>query len=171
VPSEIATLSFEESEPTMSSQEFAYFLYLFRAAYGAALQIVPWQGITPEMVAADPAQHSRRFYESILRGSFSGDSVDKWFSEDLGEAELLIRKINKESPLIIWWDATIMTALVLAVILAGGEVDLAKGRFKLKSLGHAIKELREALSPGFGKSTSHTPSSQHSHKKGQSTKR
>jgi hypothetical protein len=141
VPSETASLIFEESESAISSQELAHFLYLFRAAYGAAFQNLPWDGVTAEMVLADP----RRYHMELLK--YTAGNVlylDECFNADLGERELFVTKINKESPLMIWWTG-VMTVLVFAVILSGGEVDLPRGKFKLRSLGKGIKDLLDAF--------------------------
>jgi hypothetical protein len=111
---------------------------------------VPWRGITAEMVATNASEYVREFYK---RTSLWGLKPLKWFRDELGDEELVVTKVSKESPLTIWWEA-VSTALVSAMIISGGEVDLVRGKFKLKSLGQGVKELKNALSPPRSRSPS-----------------
>ena len=59
---------------------------------------------------------------------------------------LQIQRLSYASPLEIWFYG-ISGALVAATVLAGGEIDILRGKAKLgMSLGRAIGELRQALS-------------------------
>ena len=73
------------------------------------------------------------------------------------ESPLVITKIRKSSPLTIWFEA-MATALVAAVIISGGEVDLIKGKFKVHSLGDGLKKLRDAFAVSSTRPSKKRPS-------------
>jgi len=98
------------------------FFILFRAAYGAAVDDMPWRELRAETLLADRSKYVQEFYGKMCSRR---PDVEELFHYDLGDRELLFTKVIKESPLVFWWEA-VSTALTFAVILSGGEVDLAQ---------------------------------------------
>ena len=137
-------LLFEGSDEPLDSLEFVSFLHLFRVAYVHSLDVVS------NHTAAEVVEHKPLFIEDFSKGFRVPDSsknskkIFELFHTDLGAEELRFATINKSSPLEISC-ICVVSALTLAVILSGGEVELKGFRFKLRPLGVGIKSLRTAL--------------------------
>jgi hypothetical protein len=91
--------------------------------------------------------------EVMQRGLWKTDAVRDYTEtgifpysalKDLQDRDLYVRSISMQSPLEICV-AGALCALVLAVIISGGEVDLRNLKFKMPSIGHGIREIRSAL--------------------------
>ncbi len=138
------TVYFEESDAPLDSWEFAEFLYLFRAAYSRSLDIVG----SNEKEVLDNAEK----YHEVFSESFAVEMPEKVITElfhtDRGGAELRLNSINKSSPLEIAFIA-VVPALVLAVIVSGGKIDININRVghikcTLPPLATTIENLRKA---------------------------
>ena len=118
--------------------ELTEFMHLFRG----------WYLFAAERFGADVSPESLvQNLEEVLDVVDEEELEEVFFRldrEDVHEKDLQITRINKESPLIIW-ALGILTAATFAAILSGGEVDISRGRFKLKPLGEGIKKLRSAF--------------------------
>lgn len=142
------TLSFQIVEKLHWS-ELQNFMELFELVYRTALpatsilsdtQLVD-ESINPELVSEVQSQF--RIAAINLHGL---SSKKPWVPE---EGKLEIRKISFNSPLefIVYG---VVPALVVSIIISGGKIDLAKGKFEVKSLGSGLKKLREAASLRLG---------------------
>ena len=140
------TLIFQETDDPVSSQDFARYVYLLRAAYAHSLRITPSD--------ENEVLNLQSKYIDSFKARFALENpdvaVEELFSTELGELELKFVTINKSSPLVITC-VCVVSALTLAVIVSGGKVDVdwkGKVKFTLPPLGTGIKSLLEA----FGKS-------------------
>lgn len=68
------------------------------------------------------------------------------FRKDLGNDNILLDKILKESPLEIWFYG-LLTVLVISFIITGGKLELSPNKIKVEvpSLAVGLKKLREFL--------------------------
>ena len=138
------TLIFEGTDEPLDSLEFVSFLHLFRVAYVHSLDVVSTH------TSAEVVEHKPLFIDDFSKGfrvpdaSKNGRKIFELFHTDLGAQELRFVTINKSSPLEISC-VGVVSALTLAVILSGGEVELGDFKFKLRPLGAGIKSLRTAL--------------------------
>jgi hypothetical protein len=149
------TLLFEDTDQPLSSREFISFLRLFRVIYAGSLEVVG--NASPEQVLL-----ARKRYTDLIQNKLHGPFVSReaeLFQKDLGGEELQFVRITKSSPLEIGC-VCVVSALTLAVILSGGEVDLKGLKFKLRPLGVGIKSLRTALAPQLKKRTVNKKNSQ-----------
>ncbi len=126
----------DPGEPLKAS-ELGEFLTLFGNIYALAADL-------PEN--RNPAALSREFYLAQLSATVDGD-VDKQPSE-----QLVIQRIRKASPLTIWFEG-IVTLVIVAAILSGGEVKVAGFSCKLNSLGDGLKKLKAVFAdqPGLAR--------------------
>jgi hypothetical protein len=170
------TLFFEGTDGPIESGEFIEFLDLFRDTYNQCLDIVGKRApeqverdaslLMKKMSRhsseiklkfghyVNPSEYAFQEYQALhvkkrsLRKSMpkkiTFSSIDDPEITGVIE-ELRFIRIEKASPLRI--DCTcVVSALVLAVIISGGKVDLAVLKFTIKPLGEGIKSLRAALS-------------------------
>jgi|GEM_PF-3999656 len=133
-----------DSNEVITAVNLAEFLYFFSAVYGAATKL---NELPAERIIARRHDFARDF-SAFLHSEYSAAGVGTLISESLGEQQLIITKVKKESPLEFWFMG-VSSALVIAVVLSGGEVDLLKGKFKLPALGEGVRKLKQA----FGLST------------------
>jgi hypothetical protein len=126
---------------SLRADELAEFLTLFDKAYALGVSL-------PEGVFGVTGQSPDRLY---LVGQFSR-YMRSGTPSDGRASPLVITKMQKLSPLTIWFEA-VTSVLVAAVIISGGEVDLLKGKFKVHSLGDGLKKLRDL----FGGSATRPP--------------
>jgi hypothetical protein len=117
----------------LRTDEFAEFLALFDKTYAFALSLPEGSS---ERFSAPVAREP--LVEELMRHSQAHEDSNE------RESQLVIAKIRKSSPLTLWFEA-MATAMVAAVIISGGEVDLMRGKFKIHSLGEGLKKLREAF--------------------------
>ena len=137
-------LSFADEVPKLKMNEFSNFLYYFRVTYAIACEFLgEFKELKPEQLLGDTSEIEKKFREYLLNFS-QPYARTKYFLGDMGDAELLITRISKDSPIMIWI-VGLVTALVMAVIIAGGEVDLRSLKFKLNPLGEGLTKLREAF--------------------------
>ena len=127
-------IGFVGEMPKLRMNELSNFFYYLRVTYAIAYEFL--SNFEEERILRDPKLIEGKFREHLL-GYRTQYTRSKYFLGDLGEVELLITKIRKESPFEIWVMGQI-TALVLAVIIAGGTVDLKNMKFTLNPLGDGL---------------------------------
>ena len=136
-------LVFPDRTP-VEAADLGDFLFLFRAAYAAALPI-----------GDDTALRKLRDNQDSIEARFrrklnklNASELDNLFSKHLGDKAPFPQRISHESPLVIVISGAIV-ALTLAVILSGGkikiDVTLAKVEAEIPAIGEGIMKLRQAL--------------------------
>ena len=139
----LTSFEFEERE-SLSSKELSEYLHYLRMLYGALLELFPEEENIDNIIS------NWEIYEieiSKICEEFSPDEIEaKFYERDLEENELLIAKIQKESPVTIVFLGVICIVTIAAVI-SGGELN-AKGlglevSFKLPPIGEGLKKLKE----------------------------
>ena len=137
-------LIFEASDAPLDSFEFISFLHLFRAAYARSLEVAGQDA--PDEIVKQKQHYAELFGKEFNSPGISQNAtkVSERFYSNLGTSELNFVRINKSSPLEIGC-ICVVSALTLAVIVSGGEVDIKGLKFKLRPLGVGIKNLRAAL--------------------------
>jgi hypothetical protein len=136
-------LIFVEDKQPLTAGDFSQFLALFNEAYEASLGLLGDDGLKER--TGGPPYADRGFYLDALRVRLRRDlTTGNKRIRTAQLPQLVIQRIRKSSPLVIWF-AGLTTALVIAVILAGGEVDLVRGRFKVHALGDGLRKLREVF--------------------------
>jgi hypothetical protein len=137
------TLSFKDLKQ-IEIAELGHFLFLFRGAYAAALPIV--RSDTVRRILADSDSFQSRLVSTLHKLDVT--AVDKLFSKNLGKNASFTRSIVHRNPLEIIL-AGVASALVLAVILSGGRIniDLKSGKIEadLPPIADGIQKLREVL--------------------------
>lgn len=132
----------ETAPGPISVYEFSHFLYLFRAAYAGAVDLMsklhrPFFGTEgPEF---------ERFLE-MLRASlpaYDSRQIVHLASKPVPE-DLTLLEISRRNPLGLEFGG-IPVALVAAVILSGGSLKLGPISVKLPPLGTGIAALRDAF--------------------------
>ncbi len=171
--SEKCSLRFEDPGSPDASQ-IAEFLFLFRGIYAAAVNLIEIHDVataqSAEALASPSPSSSAQSAEALASPSPSSSSaqsaeelasrlekrlaslsikqLDRLFYQDLGDSQLVTRRVSYGSPLEIVFEG-IVVALVVAVILSGGRVKvLGVVEAELSSLGDGISKLRLALAPG-----------------------
>lgn len=133
-------LVFEEEGGLLDVTDFVEFLARFRDLYNLCYGVA---GQFPvEKVLVDRETLIR---EALLKGT-SGTELSALSASD-SLAPLAMTRISYSSPLEIWLFGS-ASALVLALLLGGGEVGLFGVRVKLQhSLGESLQHLRAVFSP------------------------
>lgn len=138
---ETAEIVIEEGgigEP-INAFELGYFLYYFRAAYVACLISLEFKEVPID--------------EAIARAKgdapLTGQVATLWLKDLPGNLDLEFIAISRQSPLkfVVKTTSVCIIALTMAVILSGGEANIASAQFKLPPIAHGIRELKQA----FGK--------------------
>jgi hypothetical protein len=132
------TMVFPDEEK-IETAELADFLFLFRGAYAAGIQVVN----SLSKVETEPADLARLIH-AHLRG-LSVSQIDDLFRLNLGENRLLTERISHDSPteLVIYG---VILASLAAVILSGGKFELGSLlKVHLPPVGAGIESLRKAL--------------------------
>ena len=130
-------------EGLLKANQLANFLYYFRAAYFVAVDRF---GNVPVDQLRGHELYFRSEMQKAIAESLNRRKVWELCFADLGDNELLVNAISRNSPYKIL-SMGLITALVLAVIVSGGEVDLYNGKFVLNPLGEGIAALRDAFNP------------------------
>ena len=133
-------LLFEEDK-FFDTKELSAYLYYFRIVYVICVYVTG--GIKQKRVLEDKDYFLRKVYAFISEHKAHQLISDAHFS-DLREGELQVIRLKKESPFEIVLTG-LLAALVLAVIISGGTVDVKGVKFRLQPLGDGLKKLREAL--------------------------
>lgn len=134
------TVLFHGTDGSIDTWELNRFLYLLRVAYVVMVEkeredkALSWEEF--RWSAAGRTEFSHRSYSGLI--------LARIYDTDLGEEELRIEKISKQSPLEISFTA-IVACLAAAVVLSGGKADLKNLKFEVPPLGDGIRKLREAF--------------------------
>jgi hypothetical protein len=128
------------------ASELAEYLMLLNGVYEFALS--PQSEIGP-VPTENVSQQSLIDFSDAIRHKLSQFTQEEFATgltrmEFAPELRISIDKIEKSSPLLIWGMCQV-TALALAVIVSGGEVDLKNQRFKVHALGDGLRKLRMAF--------------------------
>ena len=130
-------LRFPSEGDAFSMREFTHFMYLFNAANNAFISY-DGEGQAEEVLKAG----NWDLFKSILRKYGAEYRIQELFFSRTNE--LKIEKIVKQSPLEMWVVGPLV-ALVAAVVISGGKVDLKNLTFEVNSLGSGLKDLLEAF--------------------------
>lgn len=135
---EITIAECNEGE-AVNAFELGYFLYYFRAAYVACLDIIQSQEVPLEQVEA--------VARKALLGSLGHDVSHMWHRGLPEEFDLEFITISKQSPLKFVSKVTgvSLVALTMAIIFSGGKANVRTGQFELPPLAHGIRELKNAF--------------------------
>lgn len=143
-------LIFEDPDEALTLSDLSIFFFHFRVMYGAAVATIGTAEIGQGQ-SLDDAQIDRVANAIVAAGN---ENVRTDFTRDLQSAEIFVERISKNSPMEIVLSG-IAIALVAAVILSGGSIDVAAPGFKIKaklgSLGKGIVSLKDALEGKAGK--------------------
>jgi hypothetical protein len=135
-------MTFQDPSDHVLVRDFTYFNYLFRAAYAAYLH---WDS-SPEIDCIEKYNSQvLGDFKSHLASIYHSRKIAEHFFLELYDKELAFSRIKKDSPIEIMIIG-VVSALTVAVILSGGEVEYKDLKFKINSLGSGIKSLREAFS-------------------------
>jgi len=138
-------LEFVGEEIPSRATELSYFLYLYKATYATILEKF---GDLPVEKVIESYEGIAKDAAFVLEDAQKANRISSSFFSDLGERDLFVAKIQKESPLLITLVAFGGVALIAAII-AGGEIELGafgvKVKAKFNRLGDGIGALRDAL--------------------------
>jgi len=134
-------LVFQKAEEPIAASTLAEFLELFTTVYSACLDLpilddAKGRDFRPILTIPSLQRSvSQRLADEPDRGS-----VVRASSHGAGRNDVMIVALQKSSPLELWLGGQ-SVALLAAVVISGGEVDLSKGHFKLHSLGDGLTKL------------------------------
>lgn len=136
---EIIQITIAESDRVMSLQEFATYLRLFRAAYAVGTH---FRNLSLREMLNEQETLVTSVRDVFSRGSLA-DPEHKFFNHPLGEDEIQLIEIKKESPMEILVGGSLVL-LTFGVIISGGEIAFQNGklRCKLPPLAVGIQKLR-----------------------------
>jgi hypothetical protein len=138
---ETVEIVFEEAEAgePVNAFELGYFLYYFRAAYVACLTSIESKDVQIDEAIA--------LAKGDLLAPLTREVTTLWLANLSHEVDLEFLTISKQSPLRLGSKVVgaCLTALVMAVILSGGEANVYTGEFKLPPIAHGIRQLKEAF--------------------------
>ncbi len=128
-----------ERDEQVNAFELGYFLYFFRSAYVASLELLEGKDIDPEEAAA--------IVRKDILGAISQELNRLWLKELPPELDLEFIEISKQSPIktISAVSGICLFALTFAVILSGGKANIYTGSFELPPLAVGIRALKEAF--------------------------
>lgn len=90
----------------------------------------------------------KSYEDKFINSGFSENSSKRYYKKDLGEKDVFISTITKQSPLAIAL-VGLGGALITAIILSGGKLDLkafgVRLKFKLNSLGDGISKIQDVI--------------------------
>jgi hypothetical protein len=130
---EIVFAEAEEGEP-VNAFELGCFINYFRAAYVACLISIEYKDVPIDRAIASA--------KGGLHAPLAREVTTLWLKDLSHELDLEFLTISKQSPLKL---GLCLTALVMAVILSGGEANVYTGEFKLPPIAHGIRQLKEAF--------------------------
>ena len=141
-----------ENEEKINVTDLSGFLYYLKAVHSLVLSIKAPEYREFSLDKLQEAIKNREgFLQEFNKVVFENDkkiNLSNLFKKGSSEDDVFIEKIRKESPLEIWFIAS-TSALVLAFILAGGQIEITivppKIKVKMSSLGKAVKEFKNAV--------------------------
>lgn len=135
---EIIVQEFIEGE-SINAFELGYFLYFFRSAYVACVELTKGEDVNLEGLG----EAKRADLIDVI-----GKKVSHlWLAELPPELDLEFWEISKNSPLKFVANTAggCLVALTLAVILSGGKANVYTGDFELPPLADGIRALKEVF--------------------------
>ena len=130
--------------------ELSSYLYYFRAVYSIILaepRFKRFQNFNILKRTVEDPNMFRKEFLAIVKKCSKTEKLN-FFERDLFQDEILIQKIKKESPLKTWFIGA-SSALVLALILSGGKIEIgvpgAEIKVEIPSLGEGIKSLKNSF--------------------------
>ena len=142
--SESVSFSFEETREALTAKDLGEYLYYLRVLYGIAIHLFP--EADPHTVLVERERVHANVQEYLEKNGIDAVMRDSYAS-DLGDFELVISKLRKESPFEIILAGSLV-ALVVAAIISGGEVDFKVAKFKLKPIGDGLGKLKRLFKKG-----------------------
>lgn len=133
-------LQFETSGEPIDSKELADFILLFRAIY--VFGVINYGEYKPRDILKSKTQLIDEIHTKISK--LNNQKINELFAAELGDNKLLTPDIRKSNPLEIVFGG-LAVALVIAVIISGGEIQIMFAKAKCNPLGDGIKKIREAL--------------------------
>ena len=128
-------LSFDKEGDALSADDLAQFLASFNRIYEGALLA------TAGSTAGEALEQHEKFLPQTISHYFTDPSIRRLPDQD----SLLISHISYNSPLEIAVYG-VSAALIVALILAGGEIKIFGATVKIqKSLGASLRDLRDSL--------------------------
>jgi len=129
---------FTETE-VISTKYLSEYLYFLRLLY--AIIFHKFRNIPPNRFLEDPGNYIEQIRDYI-ENNLSDDFIARVDASDMGKFELNVLELKEVNSyeLVI---SGCMIALISAVIISGGEVDLRKMKFKLRPLGEGLKKLKD----------------------------
>ena len=144
---------FPNTEEPIRAHDLGEFLKHFSDIYDAASVVSTRLEDEPELIILDPSKYISETIEVLSRND---EQLPPGFENS--SHELICSKLSYASPLEIWFAGTV-SALALAVIVAGGEIKLFGVSIKLKkSLGEALADLRKVKTQATVRKVSRTRS-------------
>lgn len=145
----LVSLNFEEQEE-LTSKELSEFLYRFRLVYGASIRVAG-RGISDDMeTLLANRHHLRARVRHELASRDTAEQYKDFYLDNLGNDELVIEKLRKESPFMMIF-AGVFAAVALAAILSGGRGKAKEGaegfefEFDLPPIADGLRKLREVF--------------------------
>jgi hypothetical protein len=124
---------------SINAFELGYFLYFFRSAYVASLEILVGQDVTLEQIVKTDL--------ATVKAALNKDVGRLWAKNLPYDQDLEFSQISKNSPIKFcgYATGTCLLALTLAVILSGGKANIKTGEFELPPLATGIRELKKTF--------------------------
>lgn len=125
--------------------ELSQFLYFYKSSY--AILFDKFGDISIENIV-DSYEGIAKDAAYLLENAQTNNRITSSFFYDLGERDIYIGQIKKESPLLITF-VVFGSAALIAAIIAGGEIQVGgfgvKIKVKFNRLGDGIGALRDAF--------------------------
>ncbi len=146
----VITIKEYSRNEAVNAFELGYFLYFFRSAYVACLELAEDESLINQF------RFSSAIYNDVIWENLGAKDIelplhhrviDLWMTDLDQEFDLEFVSISKNSPLkFVAKSAGIsLIALTLAVILSGGKANIYEGSFELPPLAVGIRALKDAF--------------------------
>lgn len=142
------SLNFEEQDK-LTSKELSEYLYRFRLVYGTSVHVTGKNIGDMETLLAN-SHHLEVRVRHELASRSTEEQYRDFYLDDLGDEELVVEKLSKESPFMIIF-AGVFAAVALAAILSGGKGKAkasAEGfefEFDLPPIAEGLRKLRDVF--------------------------
>jgi len=147
----IEVVFIEDREKVLKVSELSEFLYNLKVFYSVAFEKFGEKFDVEEHperivnIANDIAQRLKtgKYFHFLYRYR-----KDDFFRKNLGDKDVFIAKIYKESPLTIWFIG-VSTILVAAFIISGGEIEIStvppKIRIRMPSIAEGLEKIKDVF--------------------------
>ena len=136
-----------EVESTSINDLVDYFRYL-KAMYSYLEKnpdlIEKYEGKTIEEIYEKRNNIQNEIHSHFEKSNKSHFYISPSYQRHLGDHDIFIGNIKKQSPLSIVIES-VGVLIVISAIISGGELDFGRMRFKLNALGDGVKKFREAF--------------------------